>query len=452
MGTACALVLACAAAGAQAADPRPGGSSHREPGVRFVITSGDTLSHISQQFLVASSAWTEVAHINHLADPHRLRPGQTLWIPARLMRSGSQPAMVTAASGPVRVITATGELPVSAGQALLVGQELVTGALATATLRLGDGSLVEIQPGSRTQVTANRVLPTSTRADAPSLFISGLRLLQGSIEVLATKVLRATPLAVETPTAVIGVRGTRYRVHADGSAYPTRAEVLEGRVAVDQGQRVRDLPVDALQGAAMAPQRAPQVVRLPAAPQVTLPDTVCAGRDWRITPDSANPPSPIAASQIVISRDPQAHQIVSVQRVAQGQSYAVPADLPPGPWYATVISVNDLGLLGLSRSLQFVAAPPERCAPAAPEGIDPAPSVRWLSSTLSLQVDVPTAAQSAQPAQVVIARDPDFRQPLFSQTTASPRWIIGAPGTSGTLYVRYQRAGHAPSAVARVMY
>ena len=56
-------------------------------------------------------------------------------------------------------------------------------------------------------------------------------MLRGSVEVLAAKLKRSQPLEVTTPTAVVGVRGTQYRVALDGDSGATRSEVLEGRSA-----------------------------------------------------------------------------------------------------------------------------------------------------------------------------------------------------------------------------
>ena len=82
-------------------------------------------------------------------------------------------------------------------------------------------------------------------ANAPSHWFAGtLRVLRGSVEVFATKVLRAKPLEVVTPTAVVGVRGTQYRVafDEDGSGR-THAEVLiEGVVRVRCGQEQAAVP------------------------------------------------------------------------------------------------------------------------------------------------------------------------------------------------------------------
>ena len=75
-------------------------------------------------------------------------------------------------------------------------------------------------------------------APAGGWFSGALRVLRGSVEVFASKVLRAKPLEVVTPAAVVGVRGTQFLVGFDDSANGrTNSEVIEGRTRVDTPSR-----------------------------------------------------------------------------------------------------------------------------------------------------------------------------------------------------------------------
>jgi hypothetical protein len=98
--------------------------------------------------------------------------------------------------------------------------------------------------------------------------------LRGSVEVFATKVLRARPLEVVTPTAVVGVRGTRFRVGFDEAANSaSRVEVVEGEVHFDAATRSTGTDVPAGFGSATdAAGIPPRVVKLLDAPDLsTLP-------------------------------------------------------------------------------------------------------------------------------------------------------------------------------------
>lgn len=48
----------------------------------YVVKSGDTLSKIAQRELGKWSRWPEIARLNNLRDPNKIRPGQRLRLPA----------------------------------------------------------------------------------------------------------------------------------------------------------------------------------------------------------------------------------------------------------------------------------------------------------------------------------------------------------------------------------
>lgn len=52
---------------------------------QYTVKSGDTLSHIAQQFYGKASAWNTIYEANRdqLDNPDRIQPGQVLQIPAR---------------------------------------------------------------------------------------------------------------------------------------------------------------------------------------------------------------------------------------------------------------------------------------------------------------------------------------------------------------------------------
>lgn len=52
---------------------------------QYTVKSGDTLSHVAQQFYGKASAWNAIYEANRdqLDNPDRIKPGQVLRIPAR---------------------------------------------------------------------------------------------------------------------------------------------------------------------------------------------------------------------------------------------------------------------------------------------------------------------------------------------------------------------------------
>ena len=74
-----------------------------EPTLAFTVTRGDTLIGLSSRVLVAPDSWREVAGLNRLALPNRLKPGQVLLIPLRLLRWTPVDATLVSVSGDVLV-------------------------------------------------------------------------------------------------------------------------------------------------------------------------------------------------------------------------------------------------------------------------------------------------------------------------------------------------------------
>ncbi len=189
-----------------------------------------------------------------------------LKIPLRRLRTEAASARIVSAHGEVRVDGA------AAGTSLAAGQTLRTGADGSAAVELADGSRLLVPPGTEFQLTQSQRIAAR---QGEGLFAGSMRPLRGSLEVLAAKVLRAKPLEVQTPTAVIDVRGTEYRVRHDDTDNTSRNEVLEGRVRAEVASaRERATEVGAGFGTAIdASASAPQVVPLlPALDRASLPE------------------------------------------------------------------------------------------------------------------------------------------------------------------------------------
>ncbi|MFO1221023.1 MAG: FecR domain-containing protein [Burkholderiaceae bacterium] len=214
-----ALVLALG--GLQAA-LAAGAPTIQEPVYVHVTARGDTLIGLGRRLLVDPAAWRELVPLNALRNPDRIPQGTSLRIPLRLMRTETMPATVLNATG--QVATAAGT-PVAANQALPEGSELVTGADGHATVRLVDGTLLRLRPSSRLQVNESNRLPDVGVTN------SAVRLPKGRTEIEAAPAQGGKPgFRIDTPTGLLGVRGTAFRVASDGEGAATRGEVLEGTV------------------------------------------------------------------------------------------------------------------------------------------------------------------------------------------------------------------------------
>lgn len=343
------LVLACAGA------LSPATAAPDEAMLPVVVRDGDSLWRVADEVLVSRSAWPEVARLNRLRDADRLRPGQVLMVPVRLLRSDAVAARIVSVQGDVRV----DGTPAGTGAVLQRGQTLTTAADASAVIELYDGSRLQVQPGSST--TLDRSERLAARPDEEGLFAGTMRLLRGSLEVLATKLRRAKPLEVQSPTAVIGVRGTEYRVH-HGEGLGTRTEVLEGRVRAEaSAQPGAGTEVAAGYGAALGRDAvAPLLQPLPPAPAV---DAFPAVFERVVT---QLPLDPSRAWRLQVAVDDRFDRIVRDRRFAAGEPVRV-TDLPDGAWVLRVRQVEPSGIEGLDARHRFeMAARPEPPALLAP--------------------------------------------------------------------------------------
>lgn len=189
--------------------------------VLYTIRPGDTLIGIAKEQLAEPARWRDLKAINRVANDYRLRPGSSLRLPADWMRQSPAQAVVVRADGEA---TVDGRTP-RTGDVLGQGARIQTGERGSVTVRFGDGETVTVQPRTSLHLEHLRTL-AATGAGR-----TRMRLDQGRVENTVTPQRKPGALfEVQTPAAVAGVRGTRYRVaDAAGSAI---TEVLEGAVAV----------------------------------------------------------------------------------------------------------------------------------------------------------------------------------------------------------------------------
>ena len=228
--------------------------------IRYRVVAGDTLIGIGERFLTRPQAWPRLQALNGIEDPYRIPVGTELRIPRALLRPEPRVARVVALRGEA---FADG-VALAEGAEVAAGAELRTAADAHLVLAFPDGALVALPAASSARLQALHGYRLAPGEEVR------VRVHDGRVE--ATVPPQRGPAArfrVDTPTAVIGVRGTAFRVAA--SPQGSRAEVTEGRVAVQAGGRQRELAAgfgvlaaaDGRLGAARALPPAPAVDGLP---------------------------------------------------------------------------------------------------------------------------------------------------------------------------------------------
>ena len=408
------LLTLATTAGAQ---PAP---SAAEPSLIYTVKPSDKLIRLTRDLLVQPSAWPEVARFNKLRDPNVISPGQKLSVPLRLLKSQPAGARLVSVEGDVQ----SGGISVATGQAIAEGGKLQTGANSSAVVELGDGTRVKILPNSLAEVVSNRnYAMRDASTSATTTWYSGLvRLAQGSLETLAAKIAqRATPLNVETPTSLVGVRGTQFRVaYEDPASRNSRTEVIEGLVRADNPAQASSAELAAGTGAVINPaQKEVRVVQLLPAPDLTAwPAELFKPRAALTLPTLAG----ASAFRIQVASDAQFDRIVRDLKVA-GQSVEL-GSLASGNWYARLRGIDGLGLEGLD-TVRLVAVK------------DALPTAwRVLNSTLSLAdgktVLVWTAQQAngqplaPAPVTAELASDIDFKTVIDRPGAEGQTLVLGA--------------------------
>lgn len=254
------------------------------------VRPGNTLIGIGGRYLEQPARWTELKRLNRVGNERRLRPGTLLRIPLDWLRWSELDAEVIHVHGSVT----SNRGPLSAGMRIKAGDSFDTGAQGALTLRLSDGAIVVFAPMTRAALAVSRA------AAAASIRATRIELQGGSAEsTVAPLVAPASRFEIRTPRVVTAVRGTRFRVAADGEV--SRHEVLDGVVALGSGTQ------DALRlnsgqgvraqagqlGAVVALLGAPDLSSLPALVERTAqrleiaPMQGASGWRWQVAADAA---------------------------------------------------------------------------------------------------------------------------------------------------------------------
>lgn len=120
-------------------------------------------------------------------------------------------ALVKSVTGKVHVVRKDGALDLAAGMPLYASDRLVSEKGASAGLAFRDGTLLTLGPAADIELR-NYVFEPSTAKYAFAVYLA-----KGSAVYESGKIGRIDPAAVrvETPTATVGVRGTRFIVQAE---------------------------------------------------------------------------------------------------------------------------------------------------------------------------------------------------------------------------------------------
>jgi hypothetical protein len=405
-----ATILACAATFGTS-------TAMADPAVyRYRAQAGDTLIALSQALLEHPSDWPELQKLNHIRDPRSIPLGKEILIPTRLLRWQSKPGEVLAVNGPAQLVTAGRASPLLAKATWLPGSEIHTAPNAHVTVKLADGSFLNINSASVVR------LERTQHYERPGFFATSLQVIQGRVEAAVAHLTGGEPrFQVKTPQATLGVRGTDFRVAALADSQTSLGEVLTGKVAVSGAQNDRkEVAVAAGQGLVVdAQQKVGAPMALPPAPDLAALPTLQERPLVRLTVP------PVAGAQSYraqVALDAAFHQVVG--EVTSATPELRMAGLPDGRYHLRVRAGNAQGLEGQDAQGSFTL----KARPEPPNVVSPAAKAKHRGHEVPLQWTEP---EQAHHYHLQISSDGRWDNPVVNEASLATPAATRAlpPGT-----------------------
>jgi len=303
---------------------------------RYIIRKGDTLYDLADRHFLRLQDYAIVQRLNRVKNPRRLPPGGTLLIPTRLLKVTQTPARIVAFSGDV-TLTAPGAAAATPAIGAAVGEAaaLATGPNSFVTLELADGSRITLPSQSRAVVERLRSLSLTGSLDRR------IRIETGRGEARATPAKsRGDRFLLTTPGAVASVRGTEFRVGADGDR--TTVEVVEGKVAAAQPKGAQTLLPAGFGAAVSAAGVTPPIPLLPP-PGIAEADRLQRGVDVAFT---LTPVAAARAYHVRLARD-AAFADPFAEALSDSPVVRIAGVIPDGGYFIRAVAVDENGLRGM---------------------------------------------------------------------------------------------------------
>jgi hypothetical protein len=387
------------------------------PEWRYSVRPGDTLIQFSKQYLVNPDDWRKLQAINQIKNPFRLQAGKQIRVPLSLVKQQPASAEIVFIAGTVQVKSVNVAAQTAAlNQQLNVGAELVTSDNSRVDVKFADGSIVSLN--------ANSIL----KLDTLSMYSGGgmvdtkLRLQQGDVDVEANpKHESGHQMQIITPSAVAAVRGTKFRVSADGNV--VRQATIEGKVGLSTSGE--EVAVNKGYGTAAKGSEPPlkPVLLLDAPATITLPAFI---ETQTVTFKLA--PQQNAVGYVGKLATDAKFDAVIAKKPSENNSLVF-TDLKDGQYFLALRAQDRNGIEGYDATHTFTvnAQPfaPKASAPSASQVIREAnPMLTWA------KVD------DAKAYQLELAKDAEFKQIVASKKVTEPQAKLDAALQAGQYYWR----------------
>lgn len=297
------------------------------------IQLNDTLIGLSNLYTRNSANWTTIQRHNAIADPSKLAIGYQLRIPFTLISAIPAPTTAVHVSGKAEI----DGVPLRTGMPVTEGATVTTATDAFVTLQLSDGTKLTLPRGGYTQLERLR------QFEGLGLTDSIVVIEQGEIDSdVAPTGKGVGRFEIRTPVAIIGVRGTRFRVHVaeEGSRSEVLAGVVDLQTPSTSEKPTQRVSLPSGHGATISPDGSLQIQPLLPPPVVGIAQRAGAGQ-WTA---HVTPVLGAVGYLVQVSRDADGMDVISSQKFDN-------ADIRfsarrSGTHYASVRAINAAGLGG----------------------------------------------------------------------------------------------------------
>ncbi len=317
----------------------------------YQLKLGDTLSELSEKYLVGNNAVAEVQHLNRIANPDLVLAGAALRIPRALLRDEKTAASVETFSGPVVIIVGNQPVATKLGFSLSENATIQTGRNAFVTLRLSDGTALSVPSQSEVRIARmRRILLTGTVE-------RDINVLNGRVHAQVTPMHDPnSTFRVSTPITVSAVRGTDFAIAYDAGMKRSATVVEEGKVAVTRagaGHAATRAPMSNVMllpgfGAASGTLDNTGAVKLLPEPGLVDPGQVQTGEQLQF---SLTPEAGAVAYHLQIAKDAGGLDLIA-EDSSTGLSFTLPS-VPAGAYFVRAFAIDNNGLEGLPATYGF---------------------------------------------------------------------------------------------------
>ncbi|MDZ7857985.1 FecR domain-containing protein [Sphaerotilus sp.] len=444
-----AMLLSAASASTPAGAP---GASGAQEEFLYTVQPGDSAWTITARYLRDARHWNGLRENNQLRGD-RLRPGQVLRIPLPWLRLTTPQARLVTLQGDVTLNSGAGWEPARAGTLLPPGAWLRTAPAGSAMLGLADGTLVLVRPGSELRLVpldaaqlaawvkaqaATPATPSDRPTSRPADDVAPVRieLLRGGLESQVRPQSGNGRFEVRTPSAVTTVRGTEFRISAEGDS--SRAEVVHGAVAFGNGHGQVALETATGSHATAGAEPAPAIPLLPGPDLQAIADRMSPAQLQALVLPAL---TGAVAYRIQWLADTAPDQLL-LDRLQQAPLQPGHPGLPDGRYRLRVRGIDALGLEGLSgeRTLD-IATPPAPPPPPPPAPAPPRAPTLGLDRSAQRLVLHWTPVEPLGPDdwyQVQMALDPGFTAVVLDEPSPLQHLHLPLPrpGQPGPLHIR----------------